>query len=81
MEPKLEYQSRGDDMEVENLKELPVVEDEYNQKYDQPQEDLISSLASRMLALDASNLQVVGYEGGYCWIRVHASCELRLGQL
>ncbi len=33
------------------------------------------------LALDASNLQVVGYEGGYCWIRVHASCELRLGQL
>ena len=55
MEPKLEYQSRGDDMEVENLKELPVVENEYNQKYDQPQEEFISSLASRMLALDASN--------------------------
>jgi hypothetical protein len=39
-------------MEVENLKELPVTENEYNQKYVQPQEDL----ASRMrLALDASN--------------------------
>lgn len=51
MEPKLEYQSRGDDMEVENLKELPVAENEYDQQYEQPQEDS----ASRMLALDASN--------------------------
>jgi hypothetical protein len=32
MEPELEHQSRGDDMEVENLKELPVAESEYNQQ-------------------------------------------------
>lgn len=39
-EPRLEHQSHGDDMEVENLRELPVAESQYNQKYGQPQEDL-----------------------------------------